>query len=130
MYTYPPPPQLQNPGGGGCNQCGCDPPPPTHVPPPQLQNPGGGGGITPPPIVLLGHRTRAPSVPGGLNPRGGDSKGFYPDVWAGVSETYPLWCMLKTIRWTHNGVVTGLTDAHMGGVSSQELYWGFTGSCL
>ena len=27
--------------------------------------------------------------------RGGDFQTFYPDVWAGVSATYPLWCIPK-----------------------------------
>ena len=28
----------------------------------------------------------------------GDFKMFYLDLWAGVSATYPLWCMVKTVR--------------------------------
>ena len=28
----------------------------------------------------------------------GDFKSFYPDVWAGVSATHPLWCMPKTMK--------------------------------
>ena len=57
---------------------------------------------------------------------GGDFKGCYPDVWA----TYPLWCMLKTIRYTHNGVVTGLNDTHIWEGFQTRSYWGFTGPCL
>ena len=33
----------------------------------------------------------------------------------------PIVVHAKTIRYTHNGVVTGLNDTHMGGVSDQEL---------
>ena len=29
---------------------------------------------------------------------GGDFKSFYPDVWAGVSATHPLWHMPKTMK--------------------------------
>ena len=28
----------------------------------------------------------------GAYTQGGDFVTFYPDVWAGVSETHPLWC--------------------------------------
>ena len=44
---------------------------------------------------------------------GGDFKSLYMDVWAGVLATYPLWSMLKTIKYPHNGVVTGLTDTYI-----------------
>ena len=38
-------------------------------------------------------------VVGGFSPGSSDFKSCYLGVWTGVSETYPFWCVAKTIRY-------------------------------